>query len=288
MLEPCPAGTLFSQPPDLIGAPGSLSVISRAEVGIGYEVFSGVTEPIGRVTWWGYEAAETGGVWQACNVSGMYMVSIAVHEGGGIPGVYLGGASAVATREDTGSTYPLPGLNATVYRYSLDIDPPVVASEGVIAISSLSSSIACEYYWLSSPVGDGAARYLPTGTGFDDITADLSVCLGPAAEGEGEGEGEGGTPTSHTADQNGDGKISLSELLRVIQFYNSDNYGCEGGTEDGYAPNDPDQGCTPHASDYNPQDWDIALTELLRSIQFYNLGAYHPCPEGEDGFCAGT
>ena len=83
------------------------------------------------------------------------------------------------------------------------------------------------------------------------------------------------------------GKISLSELLRVIQFYNSDNYGCEAGTEDGYAPNDLDQGCSPHASDYNPQDWDIALTELLRSIQFYNIGAYHPCAEGEDGFCAG-
>jgi hypothetical protein len=77
----------------------------------------------------------------------------------------------------------------------------------------------------------------------------------------------------------------LSELLRVIQFYNSLNYGCEPGTEDGFAPNDLDHDCAPHASDYTPQDWDISLSELLRLIQFYNIGGYEACPEGEDGFC---
>lgn len=92
-------------------------------------------------------------------------------------------------------------------------------------------------------------------------------------------------PVIHNSDQNSDGLISLSELLRLIQFYNSQNYGCEPGTEDGYAPNDPDHDCTPHTSDYNTQDWDIALTELLRLIQFYNLGGYVRCEGGEDGYC---
>ncbi len=50
----------------------------------------------------------------------------------------------------------------------------------------------------------------------------------------GEGEGE------HTADQNGDGQISLPELLRVIQFFNSGGYdACPGEvppTEDGFCP----------------------------------------------------
>jgi hypothetical protein len=83
--------------------------------------------------------------------------------------------------------------------------------------------------------------------------------------------------------------VNLSELLRVVQFFNSNNYGCETGTEDGYAPNDPDQNCTAHASDYNPQDWDISLSELLRLIQFFNSSGYSACPlEGtEDGFCVG-
>jgi len=93
----------------------------------------------------------------------------------------------------------------------------------------------------------------------------------------------------HTADQNQDGAINLSELLRLVQFRNSDGYHCEPGTEDGYAPGPGDQTCLPHQSDYNPADWTISLSELLRLIQFYNSNAYHACPgEGtEDGYCVG-
>ncbi|HOQ32295.1 MAG TPA: PASTA domain-containing protein, partial [Candidatus Hydrogenedens sp.] len=94
----------------------------------------------------------------------------------------------------------------------------------------------------------------------------------------------------HNADQNGDGQISLSELLRVIQFFNYGAYHCDSFGEDGYAPGPGDQSCHPHASDYNPSDWNISLSELLRLIQFFNSGGYHPCPEdpeSEDGYCPG-
>ncbi len=112
-------------------------------------------------------------------------------------------------------------------------------------------------------------------------------------EGEGTGEGiiEGyieGEFYTHSADQNGDWKIDLGELLRVIQFFNSGGYHCEGGTEDGYAPGaEGDKTCLPHASDYNEQDWVINLLELLRIIQFFNIGSYYPCLQGEDGYCPG-
>ncbi len=93
---------------------------------------------------------------------------------------------------------------------------------------------------------------------------------------------------NHVADQNGDNVIGLSELLRVIQFYNSGGYHCEGGTEDDFAPGAGAQTCTPHTSDYAPQNWIVSLSELLRLIQFYNSGGYHPCAEGEDGYCPGV
>lgn len=99
------------------------------------------------------------------------------------------------------------------------------------------------------------------------------------------------TPSDvHTADQDANHQINLSELLRVIQFFNSDGYHCDAAGEDGYAPGPGDESCAPHASDYNPADWDIGLSELLRAIQFFNLGGYHACPgEGtEDGFCPGV
>jgi hypothetical protein len=73
----------------------------------------------------------------------------------------------------------------------------------------------------------------------------------------------------------------------VIQFFNSGGFGCQVGTEDGYAPNDPDHNCGPHASDYNPRDWQISLSELLRVIQFFNSGGYHALCGTEDGFGVG-
>ncbi|HPO13230.1 MAG TPA: hypothetical protein PLI09_07280, partial [Candidatus Hydrogenedentes bacterium] len=107
---------------------------------------------------------------------------------------------------------------------------------------------------------------------------------------EGQIEGEGSVEEGFlTADQNQDNAISLSELLRVIQFFNSGGFHCQDGTEDGYAPGPGDQSCAPYESDYNPTDWEISLSELLRVIQFFNSGGYHYCPEEgtEDGFCPG-
>src|SRR5690606_34929065 len=93
----------------------------------------------------------------------------------------------------------------------------------------------------------------------------------------------------HSADITLSGTISLSELLRVIQFYNLDGFHCAdfpGDTEDGYVPGLlGNKACAFHNSDYNPQNWRVSLTELLRLIQFYNVGAYAACEDGEDGFC---
>ena len=83
---------------------------------------------------------------------------------------------------------------------------------------------------------------------------------------------------------------TVSELLRAIQLYNSDEIHCESSTEDGYDIGPGDRTCTPHSSDYASQDWSIGIVELMRLIQFYNLGGYHPCPDAatEDGFCPGA
>lgn len=94
-------------------------------------------------------------------------------------------------------------------------------------------------------------------------------------------------PCPHTGDPNNDSELSLSELLRLIQYFNSLSYGCDPESEDGFAPGGADTDCLPHASDYNPQDWRLTLNELLRAIQFYNSGGYRACDEGEDGFCPG-
>ena len=115
----------------------------------------------------------------------------------------------------------------------------------------------------------------------------------PDGEGEPQGEEEGEAATFQTADINQDGTINLSELLRVIQFFNAGSLHCAAvptSTEDGYEPGTGvNYTCAPHATDYAPQDWLIGLSELLRTVQLYNFLEYHYCPlDGtEDGYCAG-
>jgi hypothetical protein len=93
----------------------------------------------------------------------------------------------------------------------------------------------------------------------------------------------------YASDTNGNYRVELGELLRIIQFYNIGGLHCaelDPGTEDGYVPGfEGDHTCAPHDSDYTPQNWMISLSELLRVIQFYNSDGYYLCAEGEDGFC---
>lgn len=92
--------------------------------------------------------------------------------------------------------------------------------------------------------------------------------------------------TPHDADSDGDGRISLSEILRVVQFFNIGAYHCSEGTEDGFAPGHGPQCDTFHSSDFAPADWSISLSELLRLIQFYNSGGYASgCEDSEDSYC---
>lgn len=89
----------------------------------------------------------------------------------------------------------------------------------------------------------------------------------------------------HTADINKDNLISVSEILRVIQFYNGDGFHCEPGSEDGFAVGQGEENCYPHNGDYDKQDWTFNIYELLRIVQLQT--GYHADPTSEDGFAFG-
>ncbi len=128
--------------------------------------------------------------------------------------------------------------------------------------------------------GWGFVQWIINGQPYDEKTLDWTIAGDTHAVAYFE-------RMTHNADQNGDHIISLSEMLRVIQFFNSGGHHCQTGTEDGFAPGPGDTSCTAHQSDYNPQDWFINLSELLRLIQFFNSGGYHACTGSEDGYCPG-
>lgn len=98
-------------------------------------------------------------------------------------------------------------------------------------------------------------------------------------------EGEGEDFPRHSADYKlPAGVIELTELLRVVQFYNIGlEFGCA-DAETGYDVQSNDRDCAPADFDYAPQNWRLDLPELLRLIQFYNAGGYIVNDASEDGW----
>ena len=110
----------------------------------------------------------------------------------------------------------------------------------------------------------------------------------------------------HDADWNQDYRLSLDELLRVIELYNTRSsstrtgrYQVQVGTEDGFATDSATPaGASANLSRYHTADMDqnaqLSLGELLRVIELYNTrfgstrsGEYHADPTSTDGFASG-
>jgi hypothetical protein len=265
-LPTCSASNpLDAQPPAAYGS----------TYGVGYDTREGMLDnfstdgsPIHRVTWWGTEVKSF--TVQPCE-SVPTGFDIEFYGAGPTPGALAGVYSVEATVVDTGAEFQYYPL----LRFEAELPAPFVATNGWIRIVA-NNVQNCYWQWLGSANGDYNAVVDTNPLTFESV--DLAFCLS-------------GESVAHTADQSGDGVITLSELLRVIQFYNSLGLHCGVGTEDGYVPGSGvDTSCTAHASDYNPQDWVISLSELLRVIQFYNSLGYYSCPgQGtEDSYCPGT
>ncbi len=117
----------------------------------------------------------------------------------------------------------------------------------------------------------------------------------------------------HSADSNGDTRLDLSELTRVIELFNTRNgssrtgaYRVDAAGEDGFAADATraagtsatlasyHSADTRGATDGSPRDGAVGLFELTRVIELYNYragnvrtGEYHTQAGSEDGFAAG-
>jgi len=260
----CPAESFFSQipyaPPEAMGAWFSDVDLPYTV----YENFNGLTDPIGQIVWWGLNC-----YCDAIPATDTFSVGF-YEDNAGLPGNLIYEETVTPIREKVDVMYYVWWL----YQYTVTLAAPQSIDSGWLKIRVINSS-KCTWGWMSSGQGDHFAYQEGSGP-LNNL--DFGVCfIGASASG------------IHSADTNSDYIIGLSELLRVIQFFNSNGFHCQAGTEDGFAPGPGDTSCAPYDSDYNPTDWQISLSELLRVIQFFNSGGYHYCPgDGtEDGYCPG-
>lgn len=272
-LENCPAGVTSSQPPAPVlspnaGAYGSDVLLEDYRI----ERFSGMTEPIVTVRWWGV-GIDVGTFAQCMRTDNQFIVRF--YEGSLFTrGDLVSEQTVTASQESTGEQVS----NRTIYRHRAELPVPVALSDGWLSIQG-SGDTSCAFYWYRSDVGNGDHIRESESPITPSAAGDLSYCLVPAFA----------PLPGHSADQDGDEAVSLSELIRVVQLFNGGGLRCDGASEDGFAPvlqgALEDRDCPPHASDYAPRDWAISLSELLRLIQIYSVGQVVECESSEDGFC---
>jgi hypothetical protein len=200
-------------------------------------------------------------------------------------------------------------------------DAVVPAGQAVTFSVTASGTPAPTYQWQRQASGTtGFVNLANDGTYSGVATATLTVSgATPAMSGDqfrcvaGNGVGPAATSSAatlavsiyHSADTNQDGRLSLVELTRVIELYNTRNgtsrtgcYAVHDGSEDGFAQ---DTTATTnqtlaryHSADSN-RDGQIGLSELTRVIDLYNTragttrtGQYHVQAGTEDGFAPGS
>ncbi|WP_221031813.1 hypothetical protein [Actomonas aquatica] len=162
-------------------------------------------------------------------------------------------------------------------------DAPATVSAMLVASSQFDAS-QVEVLRLSGGLLDGDAAFAVS---FDEITF-------------------GGSGAFHSGDYNQDGALDLTELLRIIELYNTRNgtvrtgaYAVASASVDGFSSDASrlaESGVALaryHSGDYD-RDGYLSLTELLRVIELYNYregtvrtGEYAPSPDSVDGFATG-
>jgi hypothetical protein len=140
-----------------------------------YENFSGVTDQIGAVGWWGfflfYDPAQG---WLPCDPAGAsFAIEFSEYPGGPPICSY----TTVPMITDTGHDYWSYGVLYRLYYFEVDnLAPCCVLSQGWVSIQSLPNEEDCAFLWMNSPQGDILA-YQEQGADLVTLTTDLSVCL---------------------------------------------------------------------------------------------------------------
>ncbi|MBI2432635.1 MAG: S8 family serine peptidase, partial [Candidatus Hydrogenedentes bacterium] len=167
----CASTSHFSQPPMNPSTGGWNAYRSdSASAHAMYENFSGLTNKIETLRWWGIEF-NTGG----CD-RGSLTFDVTVHvNSGGVPGApFAATESVTAVRSDTGHSFTGGTTPAPLYQYDAVLSSPISRSTGWISIRATGSSGGCYFYWaLANAPGNGSYQS-PGGAAPSDVALCIS------------------------------------------------------------------------------------------------------------------
>jgi len=183
-VEQCPTGSLFGQDPTPTTG-GWTFANSEPDLGTSgdgylvFENFSGVTDDICDIHFWGAQLSNVGG-WHDCAENPVPFTITFYADNGGIPDT----ANPLCTYVETISGIPTGELYAGAFeakRYEATLDPCCVITDGWVSIGG-GGDPECWFMWLSSGETGQGLSYQKYEDG-DSLTLsdyDLSLCLTPS------------------------------------------------------------------------------------------------------------
>jgi hypothetical protein len=174
--ETCPPASVFSQSPygpnDLWNA--FTSDNSPEAQYLCFENFSGITQPVTAVGFWGLNLMYDDG-WYACNDESDMTFEVKFYQdNAGSPGAEVYSESITVLGEEVAPYF----LGSLLY-YRVGMFTPVNLSAGWISIqgTSVGSPNNCLFLWMSSPTGDGSSYQADSGNTMSQLYSNLSICI---------------------------------------------------------------------------------------------------------------
>jgi hypothetical protein len=172
---PCPDSSLVAQLPTLpYEGVNNFFMSDTVSSDRCWESFSGVTQPIGHLRFWG-----TFSVFQQpvpCDDDPQFRITFYANSGG-VPGAVLGDYLRTA------SVVPLYDIDSyTMYQFDTDLSPPCNAASGFISIAGVTPGDNCVFYWTRAAAGQGDGHHLGHYFTYYSQTSDLAYCLSQAPQ----------------------------------------------------------------------------------------------------------
>jgi hypothetical protein len=173
--EACPTTSFFSQPPVMPDGPWSAFTSDSFFPYIVYENYTGLTQPIGAVHFWGLNLLFAGG-WFDCSGENPMTFEIKFYpDNAGLPGAVLYSETLTILSDATGliySGYPL-------FHYKAVLTNPVNMAAGWISIQGVSTGTPddCVFLWMNSQVGDNLAYQQFGSDPLGNAQDDMSLCF---------------------------------------------------------------------------------------------------------------
>jgi hypothetical protein len=152
-----------------------------------YDNFYGLTEPIGKIIFWGYDIFPSGGNYYACTPPAEKDVEIGFYyDDNGSVGSAISRVQATPVKSECVGSYAFGG--ATLYRYEVELGVPVDLQEGWVSVRAILGQGGCWFAWCLAETGDQFC-WQDCYSSFSGYNLDFAFCLLPAEEGGDDNEG---------------------------------------------------------------------------------------------------